>query len=92
MVGILHAIDVHRYISILEAQMPSRLELLTVWYGCGQRADDVYRELKAFRADCPGTWFHLNPKPASVVISKLLFGDDDDAEPGITLQHADDAV
>ena len=85
MIGILRASDVHRCISDLEGEFPSRLQPITIYYGQGHRADDVYYELKAFRADSPGNWYHMNAKAASHAISKMLFGDNEDAgcEPGI---------
>ena len=85
MVAILRASDVYQHIAELEKELPSRLQPITVYYGQGHRAEDIYRGMKAFRADCPGDWYHMGPKAASRAISNMLFGDDDDAEsePGI---------
>ena len=89
LVGVLHSSDVKQHITELEQKLPWRLELLTVWYGEGNRIHDVNRELKSFRADCPGNWYHLTAKAASIVISRLLFGSEeqDDIEPGITIER-----
>ena len=94
MVGVLHTSDVHRHIAELESELPWRLEALTIWYGQGHRALDVNRELKAFRSDSPGNWFNLTPRPASVAISRLLFGGEDAAcaEPGISILDVDSAA
>ena len=66
----------------------------TIWYGKGDRREDVYEEFANFRADCPGgNWFHMSPQPASAVISKLLFGNaDGEIEPGIALSMEEEEV
>ena len=87
MVGIIRASDVYQHIADLERELPSKLQPVTIYYGQGHRAEDIYRGMKAFRADCPGDWYHMGPKAASRAISNMLFGDDDDAEsePGIVI-------
>ena len=94
MVGVLRSSSPHKHVRELETELPGKLEMLTVWYGKGDRHDDVCHNLNAFRADCPGGWwFHMTPQPASAVISKLLFDNcDDDLEPGITILDVDDAA
>ena len=89
MVGVLRAGDVHRCISELDKELPSRLQLITIYYGQGHRAEDVYYELKAFRADCPGHWYHMYAQAASHAISNMLFGEntDSEGEPGIVLEE-----
>ncbi len=89
MVGIIRASDVHRRISELESELPSRLQPVTIYYGQGHRADDIYRGMKAFRADSPGHWYHMGAKAASHAISRMLFGDNEDplCEPGIILEE-----
>ena len=88
LVCFLHSSDVQQHISELERELPWRLVVLTIWYGEGNRIHDVNRELKSFRADSPGNWYHLTAKAASIVISRLLFGSEeqDDIEPGITIE------
>ena len=88
MVAVLSASDVYRRIAELESELPSKIQPVTIYYGQGHRADDVYRGMKAFRADCPGDWYHMDPKAASRAISSMLFGDNDDdtsCEPGIII-------
>ena len=62
---------------------------LTIYYGQGDRSDDIYRGMKAFRADCPGgNWYHMTPQAASRAISNMLFGQEDEiCEPGIILEE-----
>ena len=76
-------------IAELEKELPSKLQLVTIYYGQGHRAEDIYRGMKAFRADCPGLWYHMDPKATSRAISNMLFGGNDgpDCEPGITLEE-----
>ena len=87
MVGVFHSSDPHKHID--ELDLPGKLTILTIWYGRGDQHNDVRQNLNSFRADCPGgNWFHMTPKPASAVITKILFGTDDDdgeTEPGIAL-------
>ena len=88
MVAVLSASDVYRRIAELESELPSKIQPVTIYYGQGHRADDVYRGMKAFRADCPGDWYHMDPKAASRAISSMLFGDNDNdtsCEPGIII-------
>ena len=92
MVGVLRSSDPHKHARELETELPGKLEILTIWYGKGDKHDEVHRNLNSFRADCPsGNWFNMTPQPASAVISKLLFGqDEDDVEPGITMLEVND--
>ena len=94
MVAVLSASDVYRRIAELESELPSKIQPVTIYYGQGHRADDIYRGMKAFRADCPGDWYHMDPKAASRAISNMLFGDDDDAEsePGIIISLEEEEV
>ena len=88
MVAVFSSSDVYRRIAELESELPSKIQPVTIYYGQGHRADDVYRCMKAFRADCPGDWCHMDPKAASRAISSMLFGDNDDdtsCEPGIII-------
>ena len=88
MVAILSASDVYQHIAELEGELPSKLQLVTIYYGQGHRAEDIYQGMKAFRADSPGDWYHMDPKATSRAISKMLFGDNDDdtsCEPGIII-------
>ena len=88
MVAVLSASDVYRRIAELESELPSKIQPVTIYYGQGHRADDIHRGMKASRADCPGDWYHMDPKAASRAISSMLFGDNDDdtsCEPGIII-------
>ena len=87
LIGVMRSSEPHQYVQSLESRLPWRLEILTIWYGKGDRREDVYEEFANFRADCPGgNWFHMNPQPASTVISRLLFDNSDgEIEPGIAL-------
>ena len=88
MVAVLSASDVYQRIAELESELPSKLQAVTMYYGQGHRAEDIYRGMRAFRADCPGDWYHMHPKAASRAISNMFFGDNHDAacEPGIVLE------
>ena len=91
MIGVLRSCEPHQHVQDLEANLPWKLEILTIWYGKGDRRKEVHQKLENFRADCPGgNWFHLNPQPASAVVSKILFDRGEDIEPGITLRNVDD--
>ena len=94
LIGVMRSSDPYQYVQSLESRLPWRLEILTIWYGKGDRREDVYEEFANFRADCPGgNWFHMNPQPASAVISKLLFDNSDgEIEPGIALSMEEEEV
>ena len=88
MVGVLRSSDPHKHVQEIETDLPGQLEMQTIWYGKGSMHGEVQRRLSSFRADCPGgEWFHMNPQPASAVISRLLFGSDEEAEPGIVMEE-----
>ena len=90
-VGVFHSSDPHKHID--ELDLPGKLTILTIWYGRGEKHNNVRQSLHSFRADCPGgNWFHMTPKPASAVITKILFGLDDDgeADPGIIELNVED--
>ena len=92
LIGVMRSSEPHQHVQSLESGLPWRLEILTIWYGKGDRREDVYEEFANFRVDCPGgNWFHMSPQPASAVISKLLFGNaDGEIEPGIALSMEDE--
>ena len=88
MVGIMPSSDPHNSVKKLETELPSRLELRTIWHGQGRYHEAVRHELGNFRADSPGDWYHMSPQPASAVVSKILFGNvEDDVEPGIIVKE-----
>ena len=88
MVGIMSSSDPHSIVKKLEKELPSSLELRTIWYGQGGYHETVRHELRNFRAESPGDWYHMSPQPASAVASKILFGNvEDDVEPGIIVKE-----
>ena len=94
MVAILSASDVYQRIAEIEKELPSKLQPVTIYYGLGHRAEDIYRGMRAFRADCSGNWYQLHPKAASRAISNMLFGENDDTScgPGIVMSMEEELV